>query len=470
MTRPATDHTPGSSLWQATRRTPVKGTWVAACAVGMLLVSTATQAQYRNDNYDGGRNYDAEIGAAIGVFQLLNQAARANRQRQAEPEPRARRRQTPRRTTRRTQRQPNVIPNARRYQMLITFGPDTTDDIVDAVTQQYGLRRLSDALIDLIDRRIVKVARPAAMSAERALQLANDPRLEAIQPNYTYTTSQGARAQYAVAKMAIPDAHTVARGRDVLVAVIDSGVNAKHPAIRDAIEEEFDPVGGPPGIFDSHGTAVASIIAARKGVMGVAPEARLLSVKAFNRYKKKQRTTAESFHLLKGLDWAADRGARVLNMSFAGPSDPLFRQAIVAAAERGIVSVAAAGNKGPKAPPAYPAAYPEVIAVTATDAKDRLYRKSNRGSYIAVSAPGVDVLTAGGKKGYGLRSGTSFAAAYISGSIALMAQNSPSLSPASANERLAVAARDLGPEGKDPSFGHGLVDIYKAVNGAGESQ
>ena len=168
---------------------------------------------------------------------------------------------------------------------------------------------------------------------------------------------------------------------------------------------------------------------------------------------------------MKGIDYAVGKGARILNLSFAGPRDRLLGNAISAAAAQGVVIVAAAGNKGPKAPPAYPGAYAEVIAATAIDAKDQLYSQANRGDYIAIAAPGVDVLAAAGRKGYRLNSGTSMAAAYISGSIALMMQNSPDLDSNTAIARLAASAKDLGDEGKDAKYGHGLIDVAKAVNG-----
>ena len=99
-------------------------------------------------------------------------------------------------------------------------------------------------------------------------------------------------------------------------------------------------------------------------------------------------------------------------MSFAGPKDPLIERGIAAAAARGIVMVAASGNAGPKSPPLYPAANANVIAVSATDAQDRLFAASNRGSYIAVAAPGVDVFLPAPDEKYQMTSGTSFSAAY----------------------------------------------------------
>ena len=140
-----------------------------------------------------------------------------------------------------------------------------------------------------------------------------------------------------------------------------------------------------------------------------------------------RKATAQSHTLaiLKGLDWAVLNGARVVNMSFAGPNDPLLGQAIAAAVKQGVVVVAAAGNGGPDAAPAYPGAFPNVIAVTAIDDKDAIYKSANRGTYVAVAAPGVDIIGAAPKGGYEISSGTSMAAAHVSGIAALMLEKNP---------------------------------------------
>ncbi len=361
------------------------------------------------------------------------------------------------------------VPEFRDGQILIVFASNTPDQTVDAVGAQFGLQRIEDATIALIDRRVVKYSRPAQLPPGLALQISADPRVDAVQPNHLYGLAAGPVPQYAFDKLAIPKAHGIAKGANVLVAVIDTGVDKKHPALAGAIAGEFNAVGKRKGAYDGHGTAVSSIIASRGGVMvGVAPAASILSVRAFARPKKNRPTVGETFDLLRGIDWAAENGARVLNLSFAGPHDPLLRDTVSAAVNNGIVAVAAAGNRGPKAPPAYPAAYPDVIAVSATDVKDRIYKHSNQGEHIAVAAPGVDVVAAGRYRKFNLMSGTSFAAAYVSGSIALILEGNPESTATSIAGRITDAARDLGPAGRDVAFGHGLIDTYKALNGGSQ--
>src|SRR5205823_6078042 len=160
-----------------------------------------------------------------------------------------------------------------------------------------------------------------------------------------------------------------------------------------------------------------------------------------------------TFAILKGIDWAADRGARIINMSFAGPRDPAVARSLAAARAKGIVLSAAAGNAGPKSPPLYPAADPNVIAVTATDADDKLFPAANRGRHIAVAAPGVDLLLPALDSAYQVISGTSFAAAEVSGVVALLLERNPGLDPETVRRTLMTTARDLGPKGIDPEFG-----------------
>ena len=148
--------------------------------------------------------------------------------------------------------------------------------------------------------------------------------------------------------------------------------------------------------------------------------------------------------VLKALDYAAAHGAQIVNMSFAGPKDPLIERGIAAAAAKGIVMVAAAGNAGPKSPPLYPAANANVIAVSATDAQDKLFAASNRGSHIAVAAPGVDIFLPAPDEKYQMTSGTSFSAAYVSGLAALMLERNPALKPDEVRAILMKTARDLG--------------------------
>jgi subtilisin family serine protease len=145
----------------------------------------------------------------------------------------------------------------------------------------------------------------------------------------------------------------------------------------------------------------------------------------------------------------------------------LIERGIGATAARDIVMVAASGNAGPKSPPLYPAANASVIAVSATDARDNLFAASNRGSHIAVAAPGVDIFLPAPDEKYQMTSGTSFSAAYVSGLVALMLERNPALKPGEVRAILMRTARDLGSPGRDDQFGAGEADAFAAVSAAG---
>ena len=287
------------------------------------------------------------------------------------------------------------------------------------------------------------------------------------QPNYSYALAESVQPrnaeQYAPQKLGLAEAHRLATGNRVVVAVIDSEVDASHPDLAGAVTASFN------ASLDrekphAHGTGMAGAIAARRTVLGTAPRVGLLTINAFS--TKAAEAEGTTFTILKGLDWAAAQGARIINMSFAGPSDPRLRDALLKANRKGIVLIAAAGNAGPNSPPLFPAADPNVIAVTATDIDDALFSGANRGNHIAVAAPGVDVLVPAPDGAFQFTTGTSVAAAEVSGVVALLLERNPSLTPADVRRILSGTAKDLGPKGRDPSFGAGLVDALRAVMAA----
>ena len=266
--------------------------------------------------------------------------------------------------------------------------------------------------------------------------------------------------QYALIKMQLPQAHVLAQGGDVLVAIIDGAVDVSHPELQGVIADTFDAVGTGDKAHP-HGTAIAGAIAAQARLKGTAPAARILAAQAFDRGQ--DRMEGNGYVAAKAVYWAADRGARIINMSFAGPRDLNIEKSLGYARQKGIILVAAAGNKGPLSPPLFPAANPNVIAVTATDANDKVFQQANRGKHIAIAAPGVELFLPGLNGTYQEISGTSFAAAEVSGTIALLVERKPDLTHDDARRILMSTARDLGPAGFDPHFGAGLVDAYRAV-------
>jgi hypothetical protein len=344
-----------------------------------------------------------------------------------------------------------------------------SDAQTNELARRHGLVRLESQNFPLIGGTIGLFR----ITGRRAIEvvsreLATEASIRLVQPNFRYVLqeqkaalTEGDPAQYANAKLRLPQAHTLAHGANVTIAVIDSGIDVKHPELANAIADNFDALGSKEGPH-VHGTGIAGAIVSHARLMGSAPEARILAIRAFGAAPNGAEST--SFVILKGLDYAAAHGAQVVNMSFAGPKDALIERGIAATAAKGILMVAAAGNAGPKSPPLYPAANTNVIAVTATDAQDRLFAASNRGSHIAISAPGVDIFLPAPDDKYQMTSGTSFSAAYVSGLAALMLERNPALKPGEVRAILLKTARDLGAPGRDDLFGAGEADAFAAVS------
>jgi subtilisin family serine protease len=209
-----------------------------------------------------------------------------------------------------------------------------------------------------------------------------------------------------------------------------------------------------------HGTAITGIIAGHGHLSGAAPAVRILAARAFST------TQGSTVSIVASLDWAVSEHARVVNMSFAGPSDPALERALKAAAEvHHVVLVAATGNAGPKSPPLWPAADPHVIGVTATDYDDHLFSMANRGRQVALAAPGVDILIALPGNAYKMESGTSFSCAFVTGVAALLIQRDPKLTPEAIAKVLEKTAHHLGQQkAHDDLFGAGLMDAFQAVS------
>lgn len=273
----------------------------------------------------------------------------------------------------------------------------------------------------------------------------------------------------------------ITQGAGVTVAVIDSGVDKGQPQIAQihyAPGQRLIPGGA--GFGDTtdcigHGTGVTGIIAAPKveGVAftGVAPQARILPIEVTNDSSK----TIPAGTIAQGIDAAIAAHVQVINISITTTSDlPVLRNAVAAAENAGIVVVAAANESGRNGQqndpnqPAYPAAYPTVIAVNATDSQDNLANNVGQNPYIDLSAPGVKVETPWPNpslaQGYYAQNGTSFAAPYVSGVVALVRATHPDLTPAQVRNRLeATADSPPGKNAPDPGYGYGIVNPYLAV-------
>ncbi len=267
--------------------------------------------------------------------------------------------------------------------------------------------------------------------------------------------------QYVVDKLRLSEARKLAQGRNIRVGIIDSGVDMDHPEIQGSVVGYLDAIDGL-ATPHAHGTSMAAAIVAHGELQGIAPAARLVVARAFGGPQAVS-ANGKSFQILTALEWVVQQRAKVINLSFAGPQDRLLSKALAGAKERGVITVAAAGNGGARSAPLYPGADPSVIAVTATDAEDKVFSEANRGSYVAIAAPGVDVLTAEPGGRYVFTSGTSIAAAHVTALVALLLEKQPELDSDSARRALADSAIDLGARGRDPVYGAGRIDPPSAL-------
>lgn len=359
-------------------------------------------------------------------------------------------------------------------EVVIEIDGTVTDAQAAAIGRRHRIVRLESFSLPLVGGTLMRWRIPDSRSVGAVVrELVADNTIKSAQPNFRFIlqgderrASEGDPAQYALAKLHLPEAHLLTRGEDVVIAVIDSGIDGGHPELAGAIASTFDAGAGKDAVH-THGTGIAGVIASHARLMGGAPAAKLIAIRAFAPDDRGAGST--SFVLIRSLDFAVSHGARIINMSFAGPQDPLLAKGLSAAAGKGIVLVAASGNAGAKSPPLFPAADPHVIAVSAADASDAIFAASNRGAYVAACAPGVDILTAAPNGKYQVVSGTSFAAAYASAVAALVLARNPSLPPSEVRDVLTRTARDLGAHGRDDMFGAGELDALAAATAAAPS-
>jgi subtilisin family serine protease len=354
-------------------------------------------------------------------------------------------------------------------EMVCQWGPDMTQAHIEDIARQHNLEIVSVQRSVLTGGTLVRFriggnrAAPDVVRAMEAEQIISQPNYiyEAVQaePAAASSTARSAE-QYAATKLHLAEAHTIATGKGVTVAVIDSEIDNAHPELKQAIADKFDAVGTADKPH-THGTGMAGAIVAHDRLMGVAPDARTLAVHAFST-SAQQSPQATTQAIIAGLEWALNKGARVINMSFAGPYDPLLALAMKRASEKGAVLVAAVGNAGPNSPPLYPAADPRVIGVTAVDENDRLYDGANVGAQVAVAAPGVDIMVPAPAGAYQLTTGTSVAAAHVSGVAALLLEKHPEADAQTILEVLTSSATRLGNK-RDDKLGWGLVDPLAAL-------
>jgi subtilisin family serine protease/putative cell wall-binding protein len=342
-------------------------------------------------------------------------------------------------------------------------------------------------------------------------ELQADPAIAYAEPVYQVTVAEvgsvtavavndtKAPLQYSLDRMAVRDAWSLTRGANNIIAVLDTGISFVHADLAGRAAGNAAELGGKAGVDDDnngfiddgwgwdfvnsdgdprddnqHGTWVAGIIAANanngQGIAGISWSDKILAVKTMG-----ADGIGNTAALAAGIRYAANRGAKVINMSVGGfPYSQAVADAVTYAWGKGAVLVGAAGNNRLEET-YYPASYPNVISVSATQPEDGFANWSSYGSAVDVSAPGADIWTthcqgcstsSAGGTGYAWVSGTSFATPNVSGVVALIRARYPTWTNQQVVDRLIATVDDLGARGKDNRFGYGRVNAYRAVGGS----
>lgn len=297
--------------------------------------------------------------------------------------------------------------------------------IAEELATEHGLSLLEDWAMPALNVDCYRMQLPPGQERGPVLDaLSHDPRVQWAQPVQSYTAQAASDPLYAVQPAAVSwqldELRKVGTGRKVLVAVVDSGIEADHPDLQGQVAMRENFVDGQRYVAEMHGTAVAGVIAARAGngvgIEGIAPDARLMALRACWQGSEGA-TRCNSFTLGKALNYALQHGAQVINMSLSGPEDRLLQQLIDVAQARGVRVVGAVDASRPNG--GFPASHPAVFAVMAEGGQPPPGR--------ILAAPGRDVPTTMTGARWGMVSGTSYAAAHVSGMMAVLSELKPNM-------------------------------------------
>lgn len=342
-----------------------------------------------------------------------------------------------------------------------------------ALAAEYGISEVGNFPLRAIRVQCVVFQVPAGRSLAAVIEKLNaDPRVDSAQPNQLFRGLQAyhsrsyAALEYGAAAIRADVARRVSTGKGVNVAVVDTGVDTDHPDLHGRVVKiaNFVERGESSFTRDRHGTAVAGVIAARAddgaGISGIAPDAELAAIKAcWHPGMGYGKAVCSSWTLAKAVDHAINIGAQVLNLSLSGPSDALLARLLISAHGRGMTIVAAAAEDDGQ--PGFPASLPYVIAVVASDARGRVQMHSWAQGKFVLAAPGVDIITTAPQARYDLVSGSSVAAAHVSGVVALLLERSPHLSPKQTMDVLTTTAYPASNQAAARAVG--IVDASAAL-------
>ncbi len=373
--------------------------------------------------------------------------------------------------------EPGVPKQLQSRQIIVTLSERLQPQwatIAQDLETQYRLRPVGKFPLTSIEVQCLVYQVPPDQPLEAMVaRLQSDPRVDLVQTNRLFEGQQAAPGDpyaalaYGVKLMRADQAHRISTGRGVTVAVIDTGAETQHPDLRGRVLETATFVEGGEASFDTdrHGTAVAGVIAARSngsGPAGVAPEAGLTVAKAcWYPDPTNAKALCSSWTLAKAIDFTINHGAKVLNLSLGGHPDELLERLLAAADQRGIVVVAATLEGRDE--PGFPASLATVIPVIACDANGRIHPPRWRGPAFVAAAPGIEVVAPVPHDRHTLISGSSLAAAHVSGVVALLLQQTPDLTPSQIRTLLQTTARPVANPSASAGPTIGLVDACAAL-------
>jgi subtilisin family serine protease len=363
---------------------------------------------------------------------------------------------------------------------IIVFKNDVDEQTKENLLNQFKAVKIKD--LKLINGKVVLLtssAEKALRQSKEILRIDDDVIVEALYKSESVKI-KGVKIQpsqtlpWGIDRVDAEQVWNLTTGDPVRVAIVDTGIDLKHPDLQPNIKGGINTINSlkSPNDDNGHGTHVAGIVAAINnsiGVVGVGPNIDLYAVKVLG-----ANGSGYLSDIIEGLDWVIQQkqiqgGDWVLNMSLGTTADiQSFHDAIIRVNQAGITQVAAAGNTGGAV--TYPAAYPEVIAVSAIDQNDQLASWSSRGPEVDLAAPGVDIYSTYKGQSYAILSGTSMAAPHVTGVAALVLDRKTCdfnldgvCTPSEVQQKLEQTAIDLGVSGKDSFYGSGLINALNAI-------
>lgn len=348
---------------------------------------------------------------------------------------------------------------------LLLLYPADKGQSINQLTKKYNLKAKSKAVLSSVNTGIVV----ADTNGQNPLSLTDsinkkEKDVEAATNNVFKTAMTSFNNTYSMYETGVQSVHKTTKGKGVTICMVDTPVDIFHPSLSSSFIETLDlfPIqkNNPNAML--HGTTVAGVLISQNPYIGIAPSSKLYAIGAFKPVGNSEKNIlGASSDVAKAIDACVQHKVDIINLSFTGSKDALVEKMIRRAIAKGIVIVAAAGNGGNWGSTIYPALIPGVLATTAVDENQNLFKMADKGNFIDYSAPGVNVLTIAPNGKYKLVTGTSIASAHLSGIVALLLSQNKNINIFNVLKNTAL---DLGKPGRDQEFGEGLVNASRALS------